>query len=87
MIAEIESAAKDGDSLGGIVEVLAYGMPVGWVVMFIGSKTRWIISPSDYEHSGCQGVEIGDGFEVATRRGKQCTRCNHLGRICKQIFA
>ena len=70
MIAEIESAAKDGDSLGGIVEVLAYGMPVG-----LGSYVHWdrkldgLLAQAIMSIQAVKGVEIGDGFEVAARRG------------------
>ena len=70
MIAEIEAAAKDGDSLGGIVEVLAYGLPVG-----LGSYVHWdrkidgLLAPAIMSIQAVKGVEIGDGFEVAGRRG------------------
>lgn len=70
MIAEIESAAKDGDSLGGVVEVLAYGLPVG-----LGSYVHWdrkidgLLSQAIMSIQAVKGVEIGDGFEVAGRRG------------------
>ena len=70
MIAEIEAAAKDGDSLGGIVEVLAYGLPVG-----LGSYVHWdrkidgLLAQSIMSIQAVKGVEIGDGFEVAGRRG------------------
>ena len=56
MIAEIEAAAKDGDSLGGIVEVLAYGVPVG-----LGSHVHWdrkldgAARPGAHEHPGREG--------------------------------
>jgi chorismate synthase len=72
MIAEIEAAAKDGDSLGGIVEVLAYGLPVG-----LGSYVHWdrkldgLLAQSLMSIQAVKGVEIGDGFEVAGRRGSQ----------------
>lgn len=72
MIAEIEAAAKDGDSLGGIVEVLAYGLPVG-----LGSYVHWdrkldgLLAQSLMSIQAVKGVEIGDGFEVASRRGSQ----------------
>ena len=36
MVAEVEAAAKDGDSLGGVIEVLAYGTPIG-----LGSHVHW----------------------------------------------
>ena len=70
MIDEIKAAAKDGDSLGGIVEVLAYGVPVG-----IGSHVHWdrkldaLLAQAVMSIQAVKGVEIGDGFEVAGRRG------------------
>jgi len=70
MINQIEAAAKDGDSLGGIVEVLAYGMPVG-----LGSYVHWdrkldgLLAQAMMSIQAVKGVEIGDGFEVAGRRG------------------
>jgi chorismate synthase len=70
MVAEIEAAAKDGDSLGGIVEVLAYGVPVG-----LGSHVHWdrkldaLLAQAVMSIQAVKGVEIGDGFEVAGRRG------------------
>ena len=70
MIAEIEAAAKDGDSLGGVVEVLAYGLPVG-----LGSYVHWdrkidgLLSQAIMSIQAVKGVEIGDGFDVAGRRG------------------
>jgi chorismate synthase len=72
MIAEIKAAAKDGDSLGGIVEVLAYGVPVG-----LGSHVHWdrkldgLLAQAMLSIHAVKGVEIGDGFEVAGRRGSQ----------------
>jgi chorismate synthase len=70
MIAEIEAAKKDGDTLGGIVEVVADGLPVG-----LGSFTSGD-SRLDSQLAGAvmgiqaiKGVEIGDGFETARRRG------------------
>ena len=56
MIVEIKAAAKDGDSLGGVVEVLAYGVPVG-----LGSHVHWDrkldapAGPGGDEHPGRQG--------------------------------
>ena len=70
MVAEIEAAAKAGDSLGGIVEVLAYGVPVG-----LGSHVHWdrkldgLLAQALMSIQAVKGVEIGDGFEVAGRRG------------------
>jgi chorismate synthase len=70
MVAEIKAAAKDGDSLGGVVEVLAYGVPVG-----LGSHVHWdrkldaLLARALMSIQAVKGVEIGDGFEVAGRRG------------------
>ena len=70
MIEQIKAAAKDGDSLGGVVEVLAYGVPVG-----LGSHVHWdrkldaLLAQAVMSIQAVKGVEIGDGFEVAGRRG------------------
>jgi chorismate synthase len=70
MIEEIKAAARDGDSLGGVVEVLGYGVPVG-----LGSHVHWdrkidaLLAQAVMSIQAVKGVEIGDGFEVAGRRG------------------
>jgi chorismate synthase len=70
MIDEVKAAAKDGDSLGGVVEILGYGMPVG-----LGSHVHWdrkidaAIAQAVMSIQAVKGVEIGDGFDVAGRRG------------------
>jgi chorismate synthase len=70
MIEEIEAAAREGDSLGGVVEVLAEGVPVG-----LGSHVHWdrkldaLLAQALMSIQAVKGVEIGDGFEVAGRRG------------------
>ncbi|HRE02506.1 MAG TPA: chorismate synthase, partial [Ilumatobacteraceae bacterium] len=70
MIAEIKAAAKDGDSLGGVAEVVAYGLPVG-----IGSHVQWdrkldaLLAQALMSIQAVKGVEIGDGFTVAGLRG------------------
>jgi len=72
MIEEIKAAAKEGDSLGGIVEVLAYGVPVG-----LGSHVHWdrkldaLLARALMSIQAVKGVEVGDGFEVAGRRGSE----------------
>jgi len=72
MITEIEAAAREGDSLGGLVEVLAFGVPVG-----LGSHVHWdrkldaLLAQAIMSIQAVKGVEIGDGFEVAGRRGSQ----------------
>ncbi len=72
MIDEVKDAAKDGDSLGGVVEVLGYGVPVG-----LGSHVHWdrkldaLLAQAIMSIQAVKGVEIGDGFEVAGRRGSQ----------------
>lgn len=70
MITAIEDAARDGDSLGGVVEVLAYGVPVG-----LGSHVHWdrkldgMLAQAILSIQAVKGIEIGDGFDVAGRRG------------------
>jgi chorismate synthase len=70
MVAEVELAHKEGDTLGGVVETLVYGMPPG-----IGSYVHWdrrLDSQLAAALMGIQaikGVEVGDGFETARRRG------------------
>lgn len=72
MQAEILTAQSDGDTLGGVVEVVAHGVPVG-----LGSHVHWdrrLDSKLAAALMGIQaikGVEIGDGFETARRRGSQ----------------
>jgi chorismate synthase len=70
MIAEIKACAKDGDSLGGVVEVLGFNVPVG-----LGSHVHWdrkidaMLAQAVMSIQAVKGVEIGDGFDVAGRRG------------------
>jgi chorismate synthase len=70
MIEEIKACAKDGDSLGGVAEVLAYGVPVG-----LGSHVHWdrkidaALAQAIMSIQAVKGVEIGDAFDVAGRRG------------------
>ena len=72
MQAEITAAQSDGDTLGGVVEVVAHNVPVG-----LGSHVHWdrrLDSKLAAALMGIQaikGVEIGDGFETARRRGSQ----------------
>ena len=70
MVAEIESAHKAGDTLGGVVEILVYGLPPG-----LGSYSQWD-RRIDGQLAGAlmgiqaiKGVEVGDGFTTAKRRG------------------
>lgn len=70
MIAEIQAARIDGDTLGGVVEVLAFNMPPG-LGSYVQSDRR-LDARLAYAVMGIQaikGVEIGDGFTSATRRG------------------
>jgi len=70
MQAEIADAHKDGDTLGGVVEVLAYGLPPG-----LGSHVHWDrrldarLAAALMGIQAIKGVEVGDGFLTATRRG------------------
>lgn len=72
MVTAIKDAARDGDSLGGIVEVLAFGVPVG-----LGSHVHWDrkldgrLAQALMSIQAVKGVEVGDGFDVAGRRGSE----------------
>ena len=72
MVAEVDKAHSDGDTLGGVVEVLVYGLPPG-----LGSFVHWD-RRLDSQLAGAlmgiqaiKGVEVGDGFETARRRGSE----------------
>ncbi|MER6828729.1 chorismate synthase [Streptosporangium sp. NPDC000563] len=70
MVAEIDKAHKDGDTLGGVVEVIAYGLPPG-----LGSYTHWDRRLDARLAAGLMGIQaikgvgVGDGFETARRPG------------------
>ncbi|WP_030346852.1 chorismate synthase [Streptomyces sp. NRRL S-1022] len=70
MVAEVDQAHRDGDTLGGVVEVLAYGVPVG-----LGSHVHWDrrldarLAGALMGIQAIKGVEIGDGFELARAPG------------------
>ena len=70
MVDEVDAAHKEGDTLGGIVEVLAYGLPPG-----LGSYVHWDrrldarLAAGLMGIQAIKGVEVGDGFETTRRRG------------------
>jgi chorismate synthase len=72
MVTEIKAAAKVGDSLGGVAEVIAYGVPVG-----LGSHVHWdrkidgMLAQALMSIQAVKAVEIGDGFDVSGRRGSE----------------
>lgn len=72
MLAEIDSAHSDGDTLGGVVEVLAFNMPPG-----LGSHVHWDrrldsrLAGAVMGIQAIKGVELGDGFATAQRRGSR----------------
>ncbi|MFD9622999.1 chorismate synthase, partial [Streptomyces virginiae] len=72
MVAEIDQAHKDGDTLGGVVEVLAYGVPVG-----LGSHVHWDrrldarLAAALMGIQAIKGVEVGDGFDLARVPGSK----------------
>jgi chorismate synthase len=70
MIAEIEDAKKDGDTLGGVVEVVANGLPIGLGSFTSGdNRLDSQLAAAVMGIQAIKGVEIGDGFETARRRG------------------
>jgi chorismate synthase len=70
MVAEIDAAKRDADTLGGVVEVVAYGLPPG-----LGSHVHWDrrldsrIAAAFMGIQAVKAVEVGDGVAVARRRG------------------
>jgi len=72
MVAEIDKAKKDGDTLGGTVEVLVYGLPPG-----LGSYVHWDrkldgrLAQAMMSIQAMKSVEIGDGLETTRRRGSE----------------
>jgi chorismate synthase len=70
MVAEVDDAQAQGDTLGGVVEVLAYGVPPG-----LGSYVHWDrkidaqLAAALMSIQAIKGVEVGDGFLTTTRRG------------------
>ncbi len=72
MVARIDRAHDDGDTLGGVVEVLAYGVPPG-----LGTYAQWDrkidaqLAAALMSIQAIKGVEIGDGFRTAARPGSR----------------
>ena len=72
MVAEIDAARRDGDTLGGVVEVVVHGLPPG-----LGSHVHWDrrldsrLAAALMGIQAIKGVEVGDGFGLARRRGSQ----------------
>jgi chorismate synthase len=70
MVAEVDAARKDGDTLGGVVEVVVYGLPPG-----LGSFTQWDrkldarLAAALVSIQAIKSVEVGDGLTTASRRG------------------
>jgi chorismate synthase len=72
MVAEIDQAHKDGDTLGGVVEVVVHGLPPG-----LGSHVHWDrrldarLAGALMGIQAIKGVEVGDGFGLAADPGSQ----------------
>jgi chorismate synthase len=72
MVGEIDAARKDGDTLGGVVEVVVHGLPPG-----LGSHVHWDrrldarLASALMGIQAIKGVEVGDGFATARRRGSE----------------
>ena len=72
MVAEVDAAKKEGDTLGGVVEVVAFGLPPG-----LGSHVHWDrrldarLAAALMGIQAIKGVEVGDGFTLARTRGSQ----------------
>jgi len=72
MVAEVDAAHADGDTLGGVLEVVVHGLPPG-----VGSHTHWDrrldarLAAALMGIQAIKGVEVGDGFELARTRGSR----------------
>ena len=72
MVAAIDQAHRDGDTLGGVVEVVVHGLPPG-----LGSHVHWDrridarLAGALMGIQAIKGVEVGDGFELAATPGSQ----------------
>jgi chorismate synthase len=72
LVAEVDAAHSEGDTLGGVVEVLAYGLPPG-----LGSHVHWDrrldsrLAAALMGIQAIKGVEVGDGFAAARQRGSE----------------
>jgi chorismate synthase len=70
MVEHVDQVKKDGDTLGGVVEVVAHGLPPG-----LGSHVHWDrrldsrLAAALMGIQAIKGVEVGDGFRTAARRG------------------
>ena len=79
MVVEVDDARKSGDTVGGIVEVLAYGLPPG-----LGSHVQWDrrldakLAQALMSIQAIKAVEVGDGFETTRRRGSAAHDELHL---------
>ena len=72
MVAEIDLCQKAGDTLGGVVEVLAYGVPTGLGTYVHGDRRLDArLAAALVGIQAIKGVEIGDGFRTAARRGSE----------------
>ncbi len=80
MVAEVDEAKKDGDTLGGVVEVVVHGLPPG-----LGSFTQWDrkldakLAAALLSIQAIKGFEVGDGFTTAARRGSAAHDEIYLG--------
>ncbi len=72
MVEHIKDAARAGDSLGGVVEVVAHGVPVG-----LGSHVHWdrkvdaLLAMAVMSIQAVKGVEVGDAFDIAALPGSE----------------
>jgi len=85
----VEQARQDGDSVGGVVEVIASGVPAGWGDPVFG-KLDALLASALMSIGAVKGVEIGDGFALARMRGSEANdtmeppdrfHTNHAGGV------
>lgn len=81
MAALIKRVQEAGDSLGGVVEVVAEGVPIGLGEPLFG-KLDAMIGQAMFSIGAVKGVEIGAGFSLAAMRGSEAN--DEIGRHCFQ---
>jgi chorismate synthase len=70
MLEAINLAREDGDSVGGVVEIVARGVPAGWGDP-VFAKLDALLAQALMSIGAVKGVEIGDGFALTRMRGNQ----------------
>lgn len=83
LLAEVESARDNGDSVGGTIETAVFGLPVGLGAPFFDT-VEGCLSYGLFAIPAVKGVSFGDGFEIASKKGSEVIDAfvmNHQGEV------